>query len=295
MAMFYTGVLYGVTSAGYLLWYRHDGWADGTDAWANGGGGKIVGYPGDGWETYPKIVPAFAGLMFALAPSQLSPAYYHSGWADGSDAWNPDQPHRLDVGIGTQVNAFPRISPAWLFGHELDKYSACFLTGASNCYFFAPDGVLTVNPGQEATKTFTIGSGWNIYTQLFPMGDRGVFYGITPGGELRWYRHDGWFTGADVWTAGDGGKQVGTGWNRFEQVLPAMDGVIYGITGEGELHWHRHTGWTDGTDSWHQQSGASVGSGWKIFKTAFAMPGGDGTRPAPSPLQLALLSQHSRI
>ncbi len=113
-----------------------------------------------------------------------------------------------------------------------------------------------------------------------------------PGRELRWYRHDGWFNGAKVWTAGDGGRLVGTDWNRFEQVLPAADGVIYGITGEGELHWHRHTGWADGTDGWHPHSGARVGDGWNIFKTAFAMPGSDGTRPAPSPVQLALLSKH---
>jgi len=126
-------------------------------------------------------------------------------------------------------------------------------------------------------------------------GDRGVLYAITADGELRWYRHDGWFNGAKVWTAGDGGRLVGTDWNRFERVLPAADGVIYGITGEGELHWHRHTGWADGTDGWHPHSGARVGNGWNILKTAFAMPGSDGTRPAPSPVQLALLSKHGPV
>jgi len=122
-----------------------------------------------------------------------------------------------------------------------------------------------------------------------------VLYAITADGELRWYRHDGWFNGAKVWTAGDGGRLVGTDWNRFERVRPAADGVSYGITGEGELHWHRHTGWADGTDGWHPHSGARVGNGWNILKTAFAMPGSDGTRPAPSPVQLALLSKHGPV
>ncbi len=61
MAMFYTGVLYGVTPAGYLLWYRHDGWADGTDAWANGGGGKIVGYPATAGRLTQRSCPPLPG------------------------------------------------------------------------------------------------------------------------------------------------------------------------------------------------------------------------------------------
>jgi hypothetical protein len=119
-----------------------------------------------------------------------------------------------------------------------------FLTGNMNIYKFGFDGVATVNIGLDGTD-HVIGAGWNIYTQLFPMGDHGVFYCITPDGQLRWYRHDGWYEGTDSWTAGDGGRLVGTGWH--------------------------------------------------IFTTAFAMPGSDGKRPAPSPLELALGKPHHHL
>jgi hypothetical protein len=39
------GVIYGVTSNADLLWYRHDGWADGSVKWAAPEGKKV----GTGW------------------------------------------------------------------------------------------------------------------------------------------------------------------------------------------------------------------------------------------------------
>jgi len=48
-------------------------------------------------------------------------------------------------------------------------------------------------------------------------GEDGVIYGMYPDGRLQWYRHDGWRDGSSNWTAGNGGRQVGTGWNVFWQ------------------------------------------------------------------------------
>ncbi|MFK0022837.1 hypothetical protein [Streptomyces sp. NPDC090798] len=46
-----------------------------------------------------------------------------------------------------------------------------------------------------------------------------AIYGITPEGELRWYRHDGWTDGTVRWTTGEGGNLVGTGWNVYSTVF----------------------------------------------------------------------------
>ena len=41
--------IYGVEPNGDLMWYRHDGRADGTATWANGGTGQKVG---NGWTVF---------------------------------------------------------------------------------------------------------------------------------------------------------------------------------------------------------------------------------------------------
>jgi len=48
------GVIYGVNSAGDLLWYRHDGRRDGTFVWAPGSPKKV----GVGWGSLGKVFAA---------------------------------------------------------------------------------------------------------------------------------------------------------------------------------------------------------------------------------------------
>ena len=59
-----------------------------------------------------------------------------------------------------------------------------------------------------------MGIGWNVYAHIFSGGE-GVVYGIRSSGSLQWYRHNAWQTGDWDWTAGSGGRNVGTGWNVF--------------------------------------------------------------------------------
>ncbi|MEV6205164.1 tachylectin-related carbohydrate-binding protein [Streptomyces sp. NPDC051771] len=129
---------------------------------------------------------------------------------------------------------------------------------------------------EDGTNRWTTGEGgeyvsggWNIYRTVF-CGGGGVIYGITPGGDLQWYRHDGWTDGSNRWTAGDGGKNVGGGWSFYSTVLSAGRGVIYGITPDGDLHWYRHDGWTDGSNRWTGGASWKVGSGWDEYKTVFS-------------------------
>ena len=62
-----------------------------------------------------------------------------------------------------------------------------------------------------------------------------AIYGIDSGGDLRWYRHNGWADGSARWIAGGGGNNVGGGWNIYSTVFSGGNGVIYGITPEGDL------------------------------------------------------------
>ncbi|MFE1744058.1 tachylectin-related carbohydrate-binding protein, partial [Coleofasciculus sp. H7-2] len=102
---------------------------------------------------------------------------------------------------------------------------------------------------------------------------QGIIYAVMDNGDLKWYRHDGRADGTFRWTAGDGGKKVGTGWN-FKQVFSGGDGIIYGIKDNGDLMWYRHDGRADGTFRWTAgDGGKKVGTGWN-FKQVFS--GGDG-------------------
>jgi hypothetical protein len=82
-----------------------------------------------------------------------------------------------------------------------------------------------------------------------------------------WYRHDGWRDGSSNWTAGNGGRQVGTGWNGYSRVFAGEDGVIYGMYPDGRLMWYRHDGWRDGSFNWTAGNGGrQVGTGWNVFR-----------------------------
>ncbi|WP_460307564.1 tachylectin-related carbohydrate-binding protein, partial [Actinocorallia aurea] len=92
--------------------------------------------------------------------------------------------------------------------------------------------------------------------------------------------------GTARWTAGAGGNHISGGWNIYSTVFSGGDGVIYGITPQGDLQWYRHDGWTDGTARWTAGAGGNhISGGWNIYDTVFsdaARAGADaGVGPAP--------------
>ncbi|MFI1667811.1 tachylectin-related carbohydrate-binding protein, partial [Streptomyces sp. NPDC020598] len=77
------------------------------------------------------------------------------------------------------------------------------------------DGTARWTAGQGGNL---LSGGWNIYRTVFS-GGQGVIYAITPDGQLRWYRHDGWTDGTARWTAGQGGNLLSGGWNIYRTVF----------------------------------------------------------------------------
>ncbi|MFI2089046.1 tachylectin-related carbohydrate-binding protein, partial [Streptomyces rishiriensis] len=145
------------------------------------------------------------------------------------------------------------------------------ITPAGDLQWYRHDG------GADGTNQWTagdggnnVGSGWNTASIVFSDG-AGVIYAVTPAGDLQWYHHDGWVDGTNQWTAGDGGNNVGSGWNMYATVFSGGAGVVYGITPAGDLHWYRHDGWVDGTNQWTAGDGGNnVGSGWNMYATVFS-------------------------
>jgi hypothetical protein len=90
-----------------------------------------------------------------------------------------------------------------------------------------------------------------------------------PGGDLYWYKHDGWQTGDSRW---QGRKQVGNSWQIYNTVFASSDGIVYGIDGSGDLYWYKHDGWQTGDSRW--QGRKQVGNSWQIYNIAFASSDG---------------------
>ena len=129
-----------------------------------------------------------------------------------------------------------------------------------------------------------VGQSWQGFSQIVATSE-GVIYGVQPGGVLFWYKHNGWDDGVGGWAPGSGSRRGAQVWQGFSTILATSEGVIYGVTARGELLWHRHEGWSDGSDRWARRSGTRVGGpGWGDFRTLVAssdgviygiQPGGD--------------------
>ncbi|MEU2510285.1 tachylectin-related carbohydrate-binding protein [Streptomyces sp. NPDC007863] len=199
-------------------------------------------------------------VIYGITPDGDLQWYRHVGWEDGTNRWT--------TGEGGEY-----VSGGW------NIYRTVFCGGGGVIYGITPGGDLQWyrhDGWTDGSARWTagdggknVGGGWNIYSTVLSAGG-GVIYGITPGGDLQWYRHDGWTDGSARWTAGDGGKNVGGGWSFYSTVLSAGRGVIYGITPDGDLHWYRHDGWTDGSNRWTGGASWKVGSGWDEYKTVFS-------------------------
>lgn len=61
---------------------------------------------------------------------------------------------------------------------------------------------------------------------------------------------------------------------RFLKLIPAGDGVIYGLQADGTLLYFRHSGWATGTASWSPGVGKVIGDGFHQFQDVLS--GADG-------------------
>jgi hypothetical protein len=68
---------------GYLLWYRHDGWRDGSNTWAANSGARV----GRRWEGFSTIFADGKGFIYGIQENGNLLWYRHDGRNDGSSTW----------------------------------------------------------------------------------------------------------------------------------------------------------------------------------------------------------------
>jgi len=104
------------------------------------------------------------------------------------------------------------------------------------------------------------------FLSLVP-GGNGIIYAIQADGNLYWYRHINWTTGAPAsWANSGTGRLIGTGWQKFRFVLTAADGQIFAFLPNGDLLWYRYilSDINTGAGSWHAASGSRIGTQWNF-------------------------------
>jgi hypothetical protein len=246
--------VYAIKDDGDLVWYRKD---SGASSWQ---GPKKVG---NGWD-FKDVIPAGGNSFYALTEDGKLFWYQHTGFNDGTRAWK----ERVEVSHGWSFASI-------FSGGEGVIYA---ITNEGKLLWYKHNGYLTGTGSSEPGSWESpreVGRGWNGFEQVFSSGG-GIIYAITSDGKLRWYKHNGYLTGAGVDTPGawDGPKEVGRGWNGFRQVVPAGGGVILVIQNDGKLRWYKHNGYLSGAGldtpgAW--DGPREVGSGWQGFKKVFAL------------------------
>ncbi len=124
-----------------------------------------------------------------------------------------------------------------------------------------------------------VGNGWSRYSQAehrnkVTVDEKGRLYEINDAGHLEVFIWDDAING---WTPETGGgKVIDTGWDQYDLLVAAGDGVLYARKPDGVLFRFRYHASSDR----FPQYNLPVGHGWQMFNRIFS-PGGDilyGTR-----------------
>jgi hypothetical protein len=201
--------VYALTQDGKLLWYRHDGFIDGSMKWD---GPREVGR---GWGDFKQIIPMGDGIIYAITNDGILKWYHHNGYLTGAG---------LERGV---------LSPgSWEgpknVGTGWGDFKQVFAGGEGVIYAVTNDGILKwyhhkgyMTGSMEWEGQKNVGTGWQNFKTIFSPGE-GVIYAMRPTGELLWYKHDGYKDGSVRWQVP---VQVAADWKDFLFVFPRMTGT----------------------------------------------------------------------
>jgi hypothetical protein len=200
------GVIYAIADNGDLLWFRHEGWDDGSFKWTNNKARKV----GTGWGNVKHVFSGGNGIIYAVTESGDLSWFRHNGREDGSFRW--EGPKKVGIGWGNVKHVFS--------GSNGIIYA---VTESGDLRWFRHNGREDGSLRWEGPKK--VGIGWGDVKHAFS-GGNGIIYVVDPvteggviatggtfpasGGDLRWFRHNGREDGSFRW---EGPRKVGTGWN----------------------------------------------------------------------------------
>jgi hypothetical protein len=177
------GVIYALTTAGKLLWYRHD---VATSAWAKGSGAVI----GTGFTPGTKMVNIAVGAngwIYTVRSDGKLLLFRHTGRLDGSASWA--------AGGGTVIGG------GWTSNEIIAPQGdgTIYRQVGGTLYWFrhsdpAKGAVTWVNNGQP----MKIGTGWRFY-DLLALGGGVLLATSAPSGQVTLYQHADPVGGGQGW------------------------------------------------------------------------------------------------
>jgi hypothetical protein len=239
------GIIYGTNYANDLLWFRHDGWQDGTFQWAEGSPKKV----GDQWGGIRNLFSGGDGIIYGLNDANDLLWFRHDGWQDGTFRWGEGSPKKVGNQWAGLRNLFSG-GNGIIYG----------LNDANDLLWFRHDGWQDGTFRWAEGSPKKVGNQWVGIRNLFSGGD-GIIYGLNDANDLLWFRHDGWQDGTFRWGEGSP-KKVGNQWGGLRNLFSGGDGIIYGLNDANDLLWFRHDGWQDGTFRWADGAPKKVGNQW---------------------------------
>jgi len=262
--------IYGIDEHGNLKWYRHNGGATGEPV-STPGAWDGPHYVGVGWQNFERVFPGTGPIFYAVDKIGDLLWYRHNGFASGSthnevgawdgptiQSWGWQGLEQIFSGSDGVIYAITKDGTLRWYRHKR------WLNGDSK----------NVPGAWEGPKV--LGTGWQDYKKVFS-GCKGTIYAITQDGTLKWLKHLEYLTGGSRPSAWLAPRTVGIGWQNFQHVFPACNGIIYAVTPNGELWWYKHNGANSGKGlnspgAW--EGPKTVSYGWQNIKTIFAiMPG----------------------
>lgn len=279
-------ILYAVAQNGDLIWRRHQmALARGSKS-VEKHGWKQPSQVGTGWASgFREILPGGTNTIYAIEDGGTVRWYKHNGSLNGTHEWQGP------VNVQTGWNTFKHV----------------VAMGQGVFYAVLPSGDLlwlkhnewqNPKPGNKgwssmmASSAYSMGGrrfpmGWGNYTKMFG-GGNGVIYAVAPDGKLYWFRHLTYLNpqpepqAADMYnpmkaaqtaqwmSTWQGPNKVGDGWGEFTKIFSSGEGHIYALRPNGDLMYHRHHGWANGSYVWDEGSTRKIAEGWDAFKFAFA-------------------------
>ena len=195
------GVIYRVDSRGDLYWYKHLGYATGSDSWI---AGKKVG---SGWQGARLGFAADKGVVYLIDQSGDLYWYRHLGYRNGTAVWAND-------GIGAKVGVGWGNARFVFAGGNGVIY---MVDRRGDLYWYRHTGHTDGSFEWTSSRGAKVGSGWNEAAVVFSGGD-GLIYALKRDDNLYWYKHSGYQTGTASWAPGTGNR-IGFGWQSMVRIF----------------------------------------------------------------------------
>jgi hypothetical protein len=216
------GIIYAISPAGNLHWYREENRSGGNgpnaqSGWVPGSGSQIS----FGWQIFRHVFHGGEGIIYAVD-------------RHGRMFWYRDVDRNGGNGAAAQTGWAPGSGSQISFGWEIFQH--IFYGGDGIIYAVRPDGRMfwyrdvDRNGGNGAAAQIgwapgsgsQISFGWHVFRRIFYGGD-GIIYAVGHDGRLFWYRdldrtggngpatESGWAPGS--------GSQISFGWQIFQHVF----------------------------------------------------------------------------